>query len=346
MNRRPPAPEAGSLTMLTYAPTMRHPAGFPFPSKQSQTPLQNCNGQGFEEFLNKTLYSKKDVKYMLAKSEEYKDVLISGNTSTLLTLTRDVSRNTMRALSLLAKYNGMNYQWKTIMSNYGLKWKKEVDDFAFFEKDDIGKMIECVKEMIKILPQTCANTILYTTLVGLRASESCESIRLIKANTNDYYNEQFGILEHFKHKQFVRRTKKAFISVVDQDILDIARNSCETYNVIQLRLKRLGKPCKFKYGRRIYATYLRDNGIPSEVIDVFQGRTPQTVFSRHYYSPDMVKYCTRIRDLITQLRTEIMGKTRTVSSDTQGALGTQTKESTAFLSAPLLSQWVSQHPTE
>ncbi len=323
--------------MLTYAPTMRHPAGFPFPSEQ---PLQNCNGHitlgGFEEFLNKTLANKKDIKYMLAKAEEYKDVLISGNASTLLTLTKDVRRNTMRALSLMAKYNGMNHQWKTIMSNYGLKWKKSEANFEFFKRDDIGKMIEYVKEVIKVLPPTCSNTIFYTTLVGLRASESCESIRLIKANTNEYFNEQFGILEHFKHKQFIRRTKKAFISVVDQHILDIARNSCEAYNVIQLRLKRLGMPCKFKYCRRIYATYLRDNGIPSEVIDVFQGRTPQTVFSRHYYSPDMVKYCTRIRDLLSQLRAEIMSSSMRGIPDMQGALGTQTIEQirASSLSAP------------
>ena len=40
------------------------------------------------------------------------------------------------------------------------------------------------------------------------------------------------------------------------------------------------------YCRKIFATYLRINGIEQEIIDLLQGRTPKSVFAKHYFRPD------------------------------------------------------------
>ena len=40
------------------------------------------------------------------------------------------------------------------------------------------------------------------------------------------------------------------------------------------------------YCRKIFATHLRNNGIEQEIIDLLQGRTPKSVFARHYFRPD------------------------------------------------------------
>jgi intergrase/recombinase len=42
-------------------------------------------------------------------------------------------------------------------------------------------------------------------------------------------------------------------------------------------------------------TYLRMNGIESELIDLLQGRIPKTVFARHYFRPDFEKDTERIQ---------------------------------------------------
>jgi intergrase/recombinase len=43
---------------------------------------------------------------------------------------------------------------------------------------------------------------------------------------------------------------------------------------------------QMKYCRKIYASYLRQNGgIESEIVDLLQGRVPRTVFARHYFRP-------------------------------------------------------------
>ena len=39
--------------------------------------------------------------------------------------------------------------------------------------------------------------------------------------------------------------------------------------------------------RKVFATYLRNNGIGQEIIDLLQGRISNNVFVNHYYRPDI-----------------------------------------------------------
>ena len=52
-----------------------------------------------------------------------------------------------------------------------------------------------------------------------------------------------------------------------------------------------------KYCRKIFATFLRNNGIEQEIIDLLQERLPKSIFVRHYYRPDLEKF-DRIRSLL------------------------------------------------
>ncbi|AIF82998.1 hypothetical protein NTE_00922 [Candidatus Nitrososphaera evergladensis SR1] len=60
------------------------------------------------------------------------------------------------------------------------------------------------------------------------------------------------------------------------------------------------------YCRKIFSTYLRMNGIESELIDLLQGRIPKTVFARHYFRPDFDKNTERVRNLVEALMTQIV----------------------------------------
>jgi intergrase/recombinase len=45
------------------------------------------------------------------------------------------------------------------------------------------------------------------------------------------------------------------------------------------------------YSRKIFSPYLRqDAGVESEIIDLLQGRTPNTVFTKHYFRPNLQQY--------------------------------------------------------
>lgn len=41
------------------------------------------------------------------------------------------------------------------------------------------------------------------------------------------------------------------------------------------------------YCRKIYASWLRQSGIESEIVDLLQGRVPKSVFARHYFTPSL-----------------------------------------------------------
>jgi intergrase/recombinase len=262
---------------------------------------------GFDAYLSKALSNDKDARYLTELANKYQSILATGNATKLLSLTSNVKRNAMRALAHLAKYNGDYEHWQKIIKKHGIHWRQsDNDSFDFFEKEDIAEMIEYVKQTMKILPADMANTFVTATLLGLRADEVCKAINLLKQGTSDYYNDKLGVLEHYKFKRlFIRRTKKAYISLVDNDLLTLARQSCDSYQAIRSYLKRRKTPMQMKYCRKIFGTWLRQNGIESEFIDVLQGRVPASVFAKHYYRPDHATI-DKARKLIAELKTRLL----------------------------------------
>jgi intergrase/recombinase len=150
------------------------------------------------------------------------------------------------------------------------------------------------------------DTFIVATLFGIRAGEVCKSIRLLKQGAKDYYNPEYGVLEHFKYKDlFIRRSKKAYISVVDQEMIALARQSCDKWTVISHKLKRKNTPMHMAYCRKIFGTWLEKSKIDNEIIDLLQGRTPTSVFEKHYYRPDFKEEIEKVRACLEQLNLSI-----------------------------------------
>jgi len=60
-----------------------------------------------------------------------------------------------------------------------------------------------------------------------------------------------------------------------------------------------------EYCRQIYATYLRNNDITSEIVNLLQGRIPKDVFLRYYYRPDFKKECNKVMACLGKLEKEL-----------------------------------------
>ena len=136
----------------------------------------------------------------------------------------------------------------------------------------------------------------FNLLTGLRKEESINSFNLIlqlfkDGNLGEYYNQELGVLEHFKHgDMFLRHTKNCYISIVTKDLISEIRNSQPvTYSAIRKRLTRKGRSLRIKELRSYYATYLRNHGILAEYVDLVQGRIPKSVFARHYLKVEDLK---------------------------------------------------------
>jgi intergrase/recombinase len=85
-----------------------------------------------------------------------------------------------------------------------------------------------------------------------------------------------------------------YISLVTPEFLDIARNTVSPCNYMKVmyfvvRSKKL--KMNMHYSRKIFSPYLRQYaGIESEIIDLLQGRIPNTVFTKHYFRPNLQQY--------------------------------------------------------
>jgi intergrase/recombinase len=134
----------------------------------------------------------------------------------------------------------------------------------------------------------------FACIIGLRPSEVVESVRLNMQNMgnnilHNYYNPERQALEHFRFPEiFLRQTKKAYISFVTQEMLELVppqRDKIPSYNQIHLACWTKDIKCDMRFCRKVFDSHLRQEGIQPEVVDLLQGRTPQSVLARHYLVP-------------------------------------------------------------
>ena len=205
----------------------------------------------------------------------------------LLVLAPAKQRHIMKSLANLAKYNGIYEQWNSLRRQHNLKWSS-TNTFDVFERimnndTTFNKMLEYVKQILAVLPSSHANVIVFGTLTGLRPVEACKSVQLIHTDLSNYLNPDLFILEHFKWKDiFIRRTKKSFISVMTDRLLQLAEGAdAQSYTSIYAYLHKRGLPMRMNYCRKIFGTHLQYCGIESEMVNLLEGRISPEIFVRH-----------------------------------------------------------------
>lgn len=225
----------------------------------------------------------------------------------LLTFSPNKRLHIMKALSSLSKFSVRHDLWKQIIKKYNLLWSTGDDSLSIFNKivneTSYSDMLKWIKDVILEIPKPQGNLFNFNTLTGLRPIEVSNSIHLIHSNLDDYWNKDKGLLEHYKFpNEFIRRTKKVFISIVDKPLIELAKN-CPmnvSYNALKLMLKRKVLDMNMYFCRKVFSTYLRDEGVAPGIIDLLQGRISSSVFVRHYYRPDVSKF-DEIREKLTRL---------------------------------------------
>ena len=134
------------------------------------------------------------------------------------------------------------------------------------------------------------------------------AITLIHNKLEDYLNNNRQTLEHFRFSCFIRRTKKAFISILNEQLIEIAEHAYKkplTYNSLKWIFKQYDIPMRMSFCRKIFATFLRTQGVDQEIIDLLQRRIPRNVFVRHYYRPNFAEEGNRVSKLLPKLYREI-----------------------------------------
>jgi hypothetical protein len=149
----------------------------------------------------------------------------------------------MKSLATLSKYLGCYDQWKKIIQHYQLKWSykdntKVFNDIIGNNGNSYNSMVEWLKNTYSKLSKHYGNILLYNTLTGLRP-EACKSIILFQKQRDNNLRKDLMVLEHFKYPDiFLRRTKKAYLGVITDSILELAKQCSNCgYNALRLAVK-------------------------------------------------------------------------------------------------------------
>lgn len=274
-------------------------------------PRQSFDAAGFRSYLTAQGKTRRTTKDIVNYARRFGHVLESGgeDASVLMTLSPRNKHHAMTALANLAKFQGCYDEWMQIKRRYNLRWSKGVDAMAAFEKFfdpsmSVEAMIARVKAMIHVLPPHMGKVVRFAAITGLRPSEACESVMLLNNNsgggkkglpigtpltlspngekvsligeTLNYYNQEQQCLEHFRFPaQFLRQTKKAYLSFITLDNLQPIVNlggKSPSWNAIRSQCSVRGVKMEMHLTRKIFASHLSACGIQSEVIDFLQGR--------------------------------------------------------------------------
>jgi len=95
---------------------------------------------------------------------------------------------------------------------------------------------------------------------------------------------------------------------VSNELLQLVLENKPTfkYTALSSAIRKKGYSIKVKELRKLYATTLRNNKVPTEVIDILEGRVPQSIFLRFYYKPFLKDIQTKTLEAIQPLEQELL----------------------------------------
>ena len=198
---------------------------------------------------------------------------------------------------------GCYTEFKAKMKNYGIRIHRQsaVESFLRIMKASNSDILDWYGMTLKHLRPNEQLFLRFCKVTGIRKAEAITSFNKIieLSKIKDlpaYYDYQLKVLMHFRyHKEFLRRTKNCYISFVPDNLVnEITSSQPVSYYAIKCRLRKQGIKLRINELRDYFGTNLRKYGIRKEEIDLLQGRIPQEIFIRHYWSPKLSELRDRI----------------------------------------------------
>ena len=223
-----------------------------------------------------------------------------------------IRANVIKALVCLSKYLGDYEIFKLGLKSHGIKWVSG-DAFSSFlniTNNNHAEVKLWYKEATSRLPKNEALYLKYCLVSGMRAREALRSFNRIIAlanenRLNEYYNSNTQILEHFRYPDNLRNTKNCFISIASKELIaEIAQSKSISYTMIRRHLYRAKLPLMIKPLRSLFATFLHSK-VPSETIDILQGRIPKSVFAKNYLKLNLTELSNQILAITETLETDL-----------------------------------------
>jgi hypothetical protein len=263
---------------------------------------RSIDWQKFRDWLVMRGFSRAYIKDQLCYGKRYWRYLFNGKFAELGA--EKGCRHALMALSAVSRFLGC-YDWFLYLKrNSGLKWnKKNADVFSLiYGGQEIEGLENWLGECRANLEDSAWFTVKWLAISGLRTSEGFNSLEIIRTKgLRGYVNSELGIIEHFRYpKTFMRRTKKTFLTIVDDEIIEQLKKWKKrfTYIMLQKRLRKLNLKCRTYDLRKNWASFMVMKGVPESVVDLCQGRIGGTVFQQSYFRPSMADVVEQVRNAL------------------------------------------------
>ena len=269
----------------------------------------------FREFCEGK-YSKSWSKRVQSYAQRYQRLL--GDPSGLERLSGAVKNNALSSLIALARFLGCYEQFKALVKAAGVKRSKSssVDSFlrimgASGKSEEVLEWLRKARE--KVGKPSLSTLLKFAALTGLRKAEAVESFNQIialsqeRGGLENYYNSETGALEHYKYPEtFLRTTKNVLFSLVPEELLEeIAASEPVAYEMVRKRLERRGMRVRINELRDHWGTFMLNNGLIKEEVDLLQGRVGKSIFVRHYWSPAITELRDRVFEVLEILEPKL-----------------------------------------
>jgi len=236
--------------------------------------------------------------------------LLNGNLRDIDTISPTTKNNTVKSLIVLSKFLGIHQEFKSKLQDYGVKLVRP-DVFASFLRiynNHNSDLLKWYAETGLVLRENEKLLFKFLLCTGVRKEEGITSFNKIielskQSNLSIYYNDEFGVLQHFVFKElFLRNTKNLYVSIVEKPlVLEIAKSEPLTYEQVRKRLVRHGLKLRINELRDYFGSFMVRHNLIKEEVDLLQGRIPPSIFLRHYWSPSFKELRDRTLRAIIEL---------------------------------------------
>ena len=258
-------------------------------------------------------YSEIYARNLYLYASKYHELF--NNPSGIERFSPSVKNHILKGLIALSKYLGIYNEFKKRLAAYGVKWSRKgsVDSFLRIMHNSSTDVLKWVQKANDVLnDQTLSTFLKFCTLSGLRKAEAIHSFNLIielhrSGNLEEYYNRDLQALEHFNYpKLFLRNSKNVFISMIPEALVkEIAECKPVTYEMPRRRLYRRGYKMRLNELRDYWGTFMVNNGLIREEVDLLQGRISKSIFVRNYWSPAIKELRNRVFTAIKDISEKI-----------------------------------------
>jgi len=277
--------------------------------------LHSINWDLYRQWLL-SRYPRRSALDRLNYAKKYYQCLLRRDLSSLQMLPDDKRVHAMKGLAAISKFLGIYSEWKDLVKRFDLKWssRSSLRSFLSILSYNLNDSKKWLFNIIQKIPMKYKVYLSFLALTGVRAIEGERSLNLIlslneRNQLNQYYDEELSMLRHFAYPElFIHGSKNLFISFIDKDFLNIIldKGSRITHAGLISYVNRAGYNCRANELRKMFATTLRDEGLPSELIDLLQGRLSGSIFKAFYYKPILSEIREKVERALEPLRNEIL----------------------------------------